>query len=473
MFNKIVSSLIFAALLSGCNLNSGSLPQSDSFSLEKYSGTWRSQGYGYVFHINENGLRLFDSGKAGCLKNPYDSEHLAGYFSEYSQPDTNTMLVSAIKGASAYTFKRVPHKEAEELIGKCNHPPSATVLDNFDYFVTLMAEHYAFFDLHGADWQSLAQQERKKLAHNATQKTLYQSITSLLSHLPDAHIYLDAQVDGEARRYRNGHSRYLRPALDQAFSSQKEFSKGRSFRLDWYAHYQQQIKHELLTSANNPDFGGRILWGRLKADPKIGYINLLRMIGFSDTGMTPDEIKAAKQAMDIVMAELKDSRVIIVDVSANGGGEDEVSRLIAGYFTQSPVPAYQKQAHGLDTQMQTFSTKPALQHRFLGPVWLVTSDHTVSAAEIFVMSMMGLPNVTTVGDTTRGALSDVLEKSLPNGWQLGLSNEEFRDAKGRLWEGKGIPAAEPMPVFRGPDIHNSHLKAIQKLTNKIKSLPLS
>jgi carboxyl-terminal processing protease len=282
----------------------------------------------------------------------------------------------------------------------------------------------------------------------------------MLEGINDAHLSLQGEIDGTTKVYRSGHSRHLRPALDKAFQQQTQFDNAYNFRADWYKQYKKNIKEQLLSQQNNDDFDELIIWGKIG---DIGYINLLRMIGFSDIRSTKEEVQQAKLAMDHVMSQLKNSRKIIIDVTANGGGEDEVSRIFASYFTDKPILAYQKRVDSSDLAPQSFYIYPAKEHRFLGPVVLVTSDHTVSAAEIFTMSMRAMSNVTHLGETTRGALSDVLDKTLPNGWNLSLSNETFIDASGHQWESKGIPPQQQVNIFRNKNIHTSHLESMNQL----------
>lgn len=73
------------------------------------------------------------------------------------------------------------------------------------------------------------------------------------------------------------------------------------------------------------------------------------------------------------------------------------------------------------------------------PVILLTGPLTASAAEIFTLAMRELPQVTVLGAPTAGALSDILDVSLPNGWTLGLSHQRYLDARGALFEATGIP----------------------------------
>jgi C-terminal processing protease CtpA/Prc len=57
-----------------------------------------------------------------------------------------------------------------------------------------------------------------------------------------------------------------------------------------------------------------------------------------------------------------------------------------------------------------------------------------------VLSSLLIENITKVGSNTEGVFSDVLDKLLPNGWELDLSNEVYLDTKGVNYEGVGIPA---------------------------------
>ena len=77
----------------------------------------------------------------------------------------------------------------------------------------------------------------------------------------------------------------------------------------------------------------------------------------------------------------------------------------------------------------------------------------MSAAEIFSLAMMALPNVTRIGTPTYGILSDSLEKQLPNGWSLGLSNEVYVAADGNLYEGRGIPPNIEVKAQTGGSFH--------------------
>jgi carboxyl-terminal processing protease len=96
------------------------------------------------------------------------------------------------------------------------------------------------------------------------------------------------------------------------------------------------------------------------------------------------------------------------------------------------------------------------------------SDVTVSAGEIFALSMRTLPNVVLVGAATRGAFSDAIDKPLPNGWKLNLSAEIYRDPEGRWHETKGVPPQLKREVFPPDDLAGGHARLVQNLMKELE-----
>ncbi|AXS83283.1 S41 family peptidase [Marinobacter sp. Arc7-DN-1] len=92
----------------------------------------------------------------------------------------------------------------------------------------------------------------------------------------------------------------------------------------------------------------------------------------------------------------------------------------------------------LTTGKQSIHVAPA-SRTFRGNLFVLTSELTASAAEIFVLSLLQHPRLTLIGEPTHGILSDTLERHLPNGWHLTLSNEIYRAYDGELYEDVGIP----------------------------------
>ena len=106
----------------------------------------------------------------------------------------------------------------------------------------------------------------------------------------------------------------------------------------------------------------------------------------------------------------------------------------------SPTPRSAYGAQGVEPQ--PFHVEPSKRARYLGPVYLLTSDVTLSAAEVFALYMRALPNVIHVGETTRGAFSDMIEKPLPNGWTLSLVGRGLSRPAGTILRGARLAAAD-------------------------------
>lgn len=73
------------------------------------------------------------------------------------------------------------------------------------------------------------------------------------------------------------------------------------------------------------------------------------------------------------------------------------------------------------------------------PVYLLTSQQSASATDMMALSSMELNQFKRIGSHTNGAISDALEKTLPNGWYYSLSNEIYTDINDKCYENIGVP----------------------------------
>ena len=184
---------------------------------------------------------------------------------------------------------------------------------------------------------------------------------------------------------------------------------------------------------------GRIVWGRISG---VGYVRIEEMEGFTTLRQEDRDAEAAGEALDEALADLSGTSGLIIDVRANGGGWDAVSVALASRFTDEATLAWEKQSrNGLDhddfTDWKAQHLSPA--QAWSGPVVVLTSGATFSAAETFVLAMSALPDVTLLGEPTSGHLSDMADGSLSNGWDYTLSSDRYRSATRQLYEGVGIP----------------------------------
>jgi C-terminal processing protease CtpA/Prc len=165
----------------------------------------------------------------------------------------------------------------------------------------------------------------------------------------------------------------------------------------------------------------------------IGYINI------KGTDSMKDAEKAISNALDHVYEE----QGIVIDIRGFYGGSDAVSQLIAGHFTDDrklymTTRKRNGPAHNNFTEAESWFVEPHGKKQYLKPIILLTSRFSQSAAETFTLAMNELEHVTLLGDTTAGSLSDNPTTEMYNGWMFSVSVGDFRDARGKSYEGTGI-----------------------------------
>ncbi|WP_415373843.1 hypothetical protein [Patiriisocius sp. Uisw_017] len=73
---------------------------------------------------------------------------------------------------------------------------------------------------------------------------------------------------------------------------------------------------------------------------------------------------------------------------------------------------------------QTATKKP-----YTNPVYLLIATESESATKIMILSSLSIPTVIRIGSNTEGLFLDVLDKTLPTGWEFGLSSEVVSRSK--------------------------------------------
>ena len=86
------------------------------------------------------------------------------------------------------------------------------------------------------------------------------------------------------------------------------------------------------------------------------------------------------------------------------------------------------------------------------------------------MALMGRePGVMRVGLATQGVFSDVLRRSLPNGWSFGLPNEVYYTADGAAFDARGVPPDIQVPFFSLEDLNASRDAALEEAVRRLKN----
>ena len=427
-------------------------------------GVWLSNGYGNLVEVGENGLKTWQYTSDICLPSNEDSSSLIDDVDFYKlSDDGNSLYIGVSEQQHTYEFTRL-----DNLPETCHVKTENNALANFEAFVSLMSEHYAFFELHDLDWDKEVKSARKRVKEGMSDQKLFDLLSQMMQKIDDSHLFLKADLDSGVNIFNPNLGNAYAQVEKRAESRGKDRGEGvQAFRRSIWL---DSIQNKILGGKGKMVAGGRIQYGVI--DDDIGYFIAVSASNYSENDEIETDLSVLARVMDNAMTLFNEIGVkaVILDNSINHGGYDYLSRELASHFTNEKVKIYSKRASdAVDPYQTQLYLNPTDGVRYNGPVYMLNSDMTVSAGEMLAMAMNALPNVTLVGEPTRGALSDVLFKTLPNGWEMGISNEVYLDHQGKFWENRGVEPDWPIPVFSEGKLSEGHLEAIGKIIKKIQA----
>ncbi len=414
------------------------------------NGVWKSRGYGWIVQFGPEGAQLFQTVGEACYPDPRREPDPDGVMAAWRAEGQGTITLTSDPDSARYVFDRLPSLPTH-CIGAAAWTPDRIVAfaaDTFAAFYPRSAER-------GLDWSARKAAALAQVSPTASDAQLWAALSGLLAGLDDPHVELHGIVGGAQRDLEPGVS----PTLARVHAADPQGDEKA-----WLQAYREGVLTGVLQGRGRQAANNRIFWGRVD---DIGYLNVVTMGAFAKNA-APDDPRPLEAVLDEAMTAFTGAKAVIVDVSNNRGGYDAISRRIAARFTDQPRLAYSKVGVGAKAPSQPVKVEPAMGVRFTGPVYVVTSDITVSAGETFTLMMKALPNVKQAGGTTHGAFSDQLPKPLPNGWALALPAELYRGPKGDDVEGKGLTPDIPLTVFPENDLSGGHAKAIEALMARIR-----
>ncbi len=291
--------------------------------------------------------------------------------------------------------------------------PENTPGENFDLLWKAFDENYANFPVKPVNWDSLRVFYRSMITPSTSETGLWNVSTGLLANLDDGHVKL----------YNSDYS--------MGFDASHLFTrKADDFSLDL-------VKSAYLASPGVAG-AGLITWGKIR-NRNIGYIHIASFT--SDVGNGADWA----YEIDGVLASLKDTDGLILDVRNNGGGLVVTLQIIASAFIDhSILYFYQRPKSG--PKHDDFGNPIALvvSPRAGAPgygkkICFLTNRFSASGAEHLTQIFRSLSTVTQVGDTTFGAFGDIISVGqLPNGWTFTYPCRFTTTPDGRCFEGIGI-----------------------------------
>lgn len=471
------SSLIVALILAGCSSDSddtqavptaSSFPQTllDDDSLQELNGFWEQRGYGNLYEFENNRTTLYSLTDMSCLE-IVSFDGVAGISPEELdltrfdlQDDELSLLIPG--DAFAVRLNRL-----DGLPERCDEPVSRDAQAVFDYLWNTFDQYYAFFELQGVDWAAEYARQSPRIGEVTDDDGLFSLLSDLISPLNDRRVVLQSD-DGQFFSPEVERGALLE--LRRGFEAQSDIADFGVY-IDGVIDAFDQIRLGRM-DAESVNSQGPMVWGT-SAQGTIGYVLIDNMGGFEDDATRYEDLLAAQSAMDMVMADLANTERMIVDVRLNFGGVDSIGLDFASRFVSDQQRAFTKTARGRDFESVPVEAllDPPATGAYLKPLTLIVGTDTGGAAELFAIALHRQPQVTVIGENTTGAMSEFLDKPLPNGWFTALSNEVYRDSEGVSFEGDGLSPDIPVSVFRVDDILNGEDPALDRaLSTEVEGL---
>ncbi len=464
----ILAPLIFLSACGGSDKSENSTSPTPDVA-PKYQGVWVAPAYGSIIRIGEDSITRFQYTSDFCF--------IEGSAGNATTSDIEALVKSTDSpekiewyigfGDQDLAAPGIVYTKTNALSSSCQNGIDLDITtrdfdaeETFAIFSQVFEEYYVDFERNNVNWQDIAYQASIDLNTQSDELALFSAMESTLEPLADSHNYIQSPSGYYAKTFTKPTQNVrlveeyaalndLPFPIPSELVTQQLVDEINEFVL---AHKQNQWditssyaeSEESITSRAN----GLVRW--FESDG-IGYLYIGGMVGYSteEQGTVPIEVENFEESLEAALDAMQHVSGLVIDIRNNDGGLDTISIAAAGHFTDTEFHGYSKQAREGNnrTPLQDVMIKPRGQQRFTGDIVLLTSADTASAAEVFAMTMSQLPHVTVIGERSQGILSNVLEWELPNGFDIGLSNEFYLTPNGQWYEGEGIPVAIEVPFY--------------------------
>ena len=432
--------LIFLIIISATNCKKHKKEKVEIVKSE-LSGYFEQQGEGEIIEINSATVISYYSSSFNCYPNwKVTRDYFNSQTPNVKVVDKNTF--TSHEGFTTFTYKKLNKKpkECQELTE--NQKNDYTY--NFETLWNTFNDQYAFFKERKIDWVEIKEKYKAKFTNETEPFDFYIAIEDMVLELKDEHSDFDIPEEFDEKWHK------LYQELDTT-------------------DYENLVKDKILdkyVKQVKKYNSGQLAWGLINED--IAYIQFNEMDGLANYNTTDtnnyweiadesddyftDLIEGTKYITKRILKDIKNTKSCIIDLRFNGGGYDMVGLEFMSHFINQEYDVFKKKRrfeNGFAGE-QTIKIQPSESH-YLNSVYLLTSPYTVSAAETTIIATMNFPNFKRIGSNTNGALSDILVKELPNGWEYYLSNEVYESMDGIVYEVTGVPADYPIDYPREED----------------------
>lgn len=179
-------------------------------------------------------------------------------------------------------------------------------------------------------------------------------------------------------------------------------------------------------------------YGFKKVDRLLGNIGCIELDEFSYVEM--DDKNVGGETARAVMKVIEKSYALIIDLRDNFGGREEMALLLLDHFFEKPIHILDNQYRGREDKQIWTKGEHAEGTLAKIPLYVLTSQHTVSGGEMFAFVLKNRNRAIIIGEKTRGAAhrthlyslrSSEIDVAIPSGTTID-------PVTGTDWEGKGV-----------------------------------
>lgn len=379
----------------------------------------------------------------------------------------------------------------------------------FDDVWQTVRERYYDPTLHGLDWPALRAELRPRAAFAGDQAELYALLRSLLARLRDPHtrVYApDESKDWREQRYmtvgvrvREIESEMTVTEVERA--SEAERAGVRAGDVVWSidgetasALLARRLQEQDVATSGDARLRAvavaRIFDGARDSVASVVFradagreksVRLRRVLQVrapvlrvrragAGVGVAQFNFFTAEIAGELARAlkgELRGARGLVLDLRENGGGDAEAMTDIASLFlpTGTKLGRFTDRQSRVQLEPQTraamLSAADTIEE-FRGPLVILTSARTASAAEVFLAALKERGRATLIGENTCGCVLGIRRQhTLPDGGTLEISEVDFRTAAGSRLEGAGLAPDERFSPTR-QDLRTGRDRALKR-----------
>lgn len=344
----------------------------------------------------------------------------------------------------------------------------------FNQIWTLVRDNYVYEDYGGVDWAAVRAEFAPQVAAVATTTDFYGLMREMILRLDDEHSRFESPQDvAEEEAFFRGNLSY--GGIGAIVRTVEEGGLIVSLAADGPAAEVGLQPRDLILAINSIPFTNTTAFG------PAGPISAVRgepgstvQLTVRSTGLAPRDVQVTRRAIpseafpNVEAERLPDTNIgllaiytfnaenldqhireqlnrltqaaplegLIIDVRNNGGGRVDLLLNTLAFFIDGGIIGSQSgRAFRSELTVPNGQTLPQLAEV---PVVVLTTEETVSAAEMFAAGMQTLGRAQVIGTNTAGNTENLRSHNFSDGSRLWLAELTYRLPDGSLIEGQGV-----------------------------------